>query len=728
MSAGTPGAVGVDLGTTYTCAAVADPGGTARVVQLTGTSQTIPSVVSITDQGVIAGEAAERRLISNPTDTAREFKRRLGDATPIVLAGEGYGAEVLTGHLLSEVLERVEQNEGGRPSVVGLAHPAAWGPFRLDLLRDAARHAGVDDAVLVPEPVAAAVANRGRVEPGSLVAVYDLGGGTFDAAVVRVGDGDSDVEVVGTPEGVERLGGIDFDQAVMAHVDNVLDGQVFGADRSDPDTRQALMRLRAECQAAKEHLSQDSDVDIAVALPGVTTSVRMTRAEFETAVQPRLADSLAVFDRVVASAGSGWDDIASILLVGGSSNVPLVAQLVGEHTGRPVVTATSPHLAIATGTAMVAASSVNSTAPVIAAPVAADAASTAATSGDTGAPVDPPSKSKLPLLVAGVVGLLAVVAAIVLLGGGGGDDTDDQALVETTVDGDTDEPPTTEPESTEPDATEPDTTEPDGEEGSPAPAAISVDSCTTVADDTLAVVATDAGAVVVGPTESRLVEGLGPADCGIDPAGGAVIELAAPGTPTHATSFGQLFAISTDRSGAIGNADDNRECDLISGSAAMTGGGVVFPIDDTGAVGRIRTQGGACEAGDAAVFEGLSATAIGVSSSDQIAVGGTTDAGVTVRVLNGADSGVDLTADDFDGALVSVDAIVRCGERWCVIDLSGESIHVIDASNAAAGSAPIAGTPLADATAIISATPSTDGPGLVAARLSDGSIAVVTLA
>src|SRR6056297_3313556 len=118
MQPGGPVAVGVDLGTTYTCAAVADGAGrSARVVQLTGTSQTIPSVVSMTDEGVVAGEAAERRLVSHPATTAREFKRRLGDATPIVLGSDTYGAEVLTGHLLADVLQRVERNEGGAPTV-----------------------------------------------------------------------------------------------------------------------------------------------------------------------------------------------------------------------------------------------------------------------------------------------------------------------------------------------------------------------------------------------------------------------------------------------------------------------------------------------------------------------------------------------------------------------------------------------------------------------------------
>ncbi len=367
-------ALGVDLGTTYTCAAIADDG-PPRVVQLTGTSQTIPSVVSKTDNGMLAGEAAERRLTTHPAATAREFKRRFGDPAPMVLDGQAFGADALTAELLGEVIRRVRTVEGEPPSIVALAHPASWGPFRLDLLRSAATQAGVTDVQLVSEPVAAAVANRDRMPDGSLVAVYDLGGGTFDAAVVRC---EGDWSVVGTPEGVERLGGIDFDQAILAHVDAALDGQVFMLDSSEPDARSALMQLRAECQAAKEHLSQDTDVEIPVSLPNLRTSVRLTRAEFESMVRPRLADSLSVLDRVVASAGASWDDIAGVLLVGGSSNIPAVGQLVGEHTGRPVISATNPHLAIALGTAAIAQHGIARTEPVSSLPPTSSDSSTSA--------------------------------------------------------------------------------------------------------------------------------------------------------------------------------------------------------------------------------------------------------------------------------------------------------------------------------------------------------------
>ena len=207
--------------------------------------------------------------------------------------------------------------------------------------------------------------------------------------MVRCSD---DWPVIGTPEGVERLGGIDFDQAILAHVDAALDGQVFALDTSDPETRSALMRLRAECQRAKEHLSQDTDVDIPVVLPNLQTSVRLTRSEFEAMVRPRLADSVNVLDRVVASAGVQWDDISAVLLVGGSSSIPAVGQLVGEHTGRPVIAATNPHLAIALGTAAIAQRDVRaiSATPTPAAPVAA----AAETAGPTGSPGSPGSPAK----------------------------------------------------------------------------------------------------------------------------------------------------------------------------------------------------------------------------------------------------------------------------------------------------------------------------------------------
>src|SRR5687768_6148148 len=183
MSEGRAGErLGVDLGTTWTAAAVHD-GRAVTPLQLGSSGAAMPSVVAIVDGKPVAGEAAVRAGQTSPTSVAREFKRRLGDTTPIIVAGTPYGAEALTGHLLAHVVA-----VAGGAALVTLTHPATWGEFKLDLLREAGRGAGLPGIELVPEPVAAAgpSARLGRLSTGDTVAVYDFGGGTFDVAVVRV--------------------------------------------------------------------------------------------------------------------------------------------------------------------------------------------------------------------------------------------------------------------------------------------------------------------------------------------------------------------------------------------------------------------------------------------------------------------------------------------------------------------------------------------------------------
>jgi actin-like ATPase involved in cell morphogenesis len=337
--------LGVDLGTTWTAAAVTADGRTTPV-GLGSAGPAMPSVVAIVDGKPVAGEAAVRAGATDPTAVAREFKRRLGDTTPIVLGGTPYGAETLTGHLLAHVVAAV-----GAATEVTLSHPATWGEYKLDLLREAGRVAGLSSVRLVPEPVAAAghYARLGRLKAGDTVAVYDFGGGTFDAAVVRLG-ADSP-ELLGRAEGLDRLGGVDLDQAVLAHVNATLDGALSSMNRDDPNVRRAALALRAECVAAKEALSADTDTTVTVSFPGLSTSVRLTRAEFESAVRPRLAETLGALDRAIASAGVAVGDLAGIVMVGGSSRIPVVAEQVAAHTGRPLLVDADPKLAVACGAA-----------------------------------------------------------------------------------------------------------------------------------------------------------------------------------------------------------------------------------------------------------------------------------------------------------------------------------------------------------------------------------------
>jgi molecular chaperone DnaK len=347
--------LGVDLGTTYTAAAVWRDGH-VEITGLGNRAPTIPSVVLLRDDGsMLVGEAAERRAAVEPHRVAREFKRRFGDPTPIVIGGTPYSADALTAKVLRWVVDKVTESQGGAPTGIAISYPANWGDYKTDLLRQAIARADLDRVAMVTEPEAAAIhyASQERVEQGSIVAVYDLGGGTFDAAVLRkTGAG---WEILGDPQGVERLGGVDFDEAVFQHVVTSLDGAVEQLDPDDATALAAVARLRFECVDAKEALSTDTEVTIPVLLPNIQTEVRLTRSELEQMVRPALEGSITALDRALRSANVKTADVSTVLLVGGSSRVPLVAELVGSELGRPVAIDAHPKYSVALGAAVIAA-------------------------------------------------------------------------------------------------------------------------------------------------------------------------------------------------------------------------------------------------------------------------------------------------------------------------------------------------------------------------------------
>jgi actin-like ATPase involved in cell morphogenesis len=351
--------LGIDLGTTFTAAAV-HRNGRVDISPLGNRAASIPSLVFLRDdQAILTGEAAERRGLAEPTRLAREFKRRVGDSVPIMLGQAPYSAERLMAALLKQVVAAVVTREGSAPQRVAVSYPANWGPFKIDLLRHALDLAALRSVTLVTEPVAAAMhyASTERVEPGSVVAVYDLGGGTFDAAVLKKTA--TGFATLGEPEGIERLGGIDFDEAVMAHVRTSLHGKLEELDGHDPAVRAAFGRLRQECVAAKEALSFDSDTSISVLLPNVQTDIRLTRTEFEPMIRAAIAETIDALRRAIERAGVGADDLTAVLLVGGSSQIPLVAELVSNALGRPVAVDTHPKHSIAMGAAIAASTAVD---------------------------------------------------------------------------------------------------------------------------------------------------------------------------------------------------------------------------------------------------------------------------------------------------------------------------------------------------------------------------------
>ncbi len=388
-----PYTLGIDLGTTFTAAAVAR-GGRVETVPLGNHAATIPSMVFLRDDNeMLIGDAAERRGVHEPHRLARAFKRRFGDTTPVMLDRSPYSAERLMAVILGQIGRDVTQRQGEAPAATAITHPANWGPYKLDLLRQAAQISGLGAATFVSEPVAAAVqyASGERVDVGDVIAVYDLGGGTFDAAVLRKTP--TGFELMGPPEGIERLGGIDFDEAVFTHVRDTLGDQLETLDSDDPTVRAALSRLRQECVAAKETLSSDSDATVSVMLPSVQTQVRMSRVEFEQMIRPTLRETVAATRRAISAAGLQPEQVRSILLAGGSSRIPLIRELVAADLGRPIVTDAHPKQAVAMGAARLAAMSFSPGAATAAAP----APSGPATGQRRPSPPSPPGRVPSPV-------------------------------------------------------------------------------------------------------------------------------------------------------------------------------------------------------------------------------------------------------------------------------------------------------------------------------------------
>ncbi|MFG1603634.1 Hsp70 family protein [Actinoplanes sp. NPDC049265] len=343
-------ALGVDLGTTHVAAAV-NVDGRVDVVQLGDRNPEMPALIHLAEDGrTTVGDSAARHGRTDPSRLAREVKRRIGDPVPILVGGTPFSAHALLGRLLEHVVETVTRQYDGPPARVVVTHPANWGPYKREQLDQVFAAAGLTGVVTRTEPEAAALHHAAgkRIAPGELIAVYDLGGGTFDATVLRrTTDGYS---MVGPSSGIEQLGGMDFDAAVFEHASRVL-----GPDLAQHDLHD-LAPLRRECVEAKEALSFDDEVRIPVALPRLHTRVRLTRAELEALITPALGDTVAAFGRAIRDAGVTADEISMVLLSGGSSRIPLVTQLLSAAYGRPIAPDPHPEHSIALGAALVAGS------------------------------------------------------------------------------------------------------------------------------------------------------------------------------------------------------------------------------------------------------------------------------------------------------------------------------------------------------------------------------------
>ena len=345
----------VDIGATRTAAAVAriHPDGTVSSTPfpLGRHTDSTPSAIFVGDGELLFGDAALRRGISQPERLVREFKRRIGDGTPILAGDRRFTPEQLFALLVSWVADAVAEREGERPSWLSVSIPATWGDHRAGLVAGALERAGWRGVHLISEPEAAArhyVAER-SLSAGATLLVYDLGGGTFDSALVRLGS-DGSVEIIGEAVGLEGLGGSDFDDAVLRHTADAA-GLSLRDLAADEDTRARLAALRREAIEAKEALSFDSETVIPVLLGDGRTTVRLTRSEFESMIETDIERTVDVVSNLLSSVEVLPEDVGAILLTGGSSRIPRIAQLLSERFDRPVAVDADPKAVISLGAA-----------------------------------------------------------------------------------------------------------------------------------------------------------------------------------------------------------------------------------------------------------------------------------------------------------------------------------------------------------------------------------------
>jgi len=367
--------IGIDLGTTNSLVAyVDDATGLPRVIPDGEGRKLLPSVVAFAPEGILVGEAARRQLVRRPHSTVYSVKRFMGrdyedvkdelryfpfairPADGIVKLDVG-GREVtppeVSAVVLKSLKERAEAHFKEPVEKAVVTVPAYFNDSQRQATRDAGRIAGLDVVRIVNEPTAAALAyGLHRLSEG-VIAVYDLGGGTFDISILRVKDGI--FEVLAT-NGNTHLGGDDFDRVIMLwllediqcrhHAEIVRSGLDLARDA------EAMQELRLAAEAAKIRLSTEERTRLTIPFAGFTYRTEITRADVERLIEPLVARTLEPCRRALADAGLRREQIDQVVLVGGSTRVPLVRRRVEELFGRTPHSHLDPDEVVALGAAV----------------------------------------------------------------------------------------------------------------------------------------------------------------------------------------------------------------------------------------------------------------------------------------------------------------------------------------------------------------------------------------
>ena len=351
-------AVGIDLGTTNSVVSTLE-GGEPEVIPNAEGARTTPSVVAFSKDGdVLVGSVAKRQAVTNVDRTISSVKRHMGTDWTTEIDGKKYTPQEISARILQKLKGDAESYLNDKVTDAVITVPAYFNDAERQATKEAGEIAGLNVLRIVNEPTAAALAyglDKGKED--ELILVFDLGGGTFDVSLLEVGkdeDGFSTIQVRAT-SGDNRLGGDDWDQRIV----NWLLEQVkskTGADLSKDKI--ALQRLQEAAEQAKKELSSASSTNISLQYLSVTPEgpihldEKLTRAKFEDLTSDLLARTKKPFQDVIAEAGIKVSDISEVVLVGGSTRMPAVAELVKELTGREPNKGVNPDEVVAMGAAL----------------------------------------------------------------------------------------------------------------------------------------------------------------------------------------------------------------------------------------------------------------------------------------------------------------------------------------------------------------------------------------
>ena len=344
--------IGIDLGTTNSVVAVME-GGKPTVIANAEGSRTTPSIVGFSKTGErLVGQLAKRQAILNPDKTVASIKRHMGEDYKVNIDGKDYTPQEISAMILRKLADDASNYLGEKVTSAVITVPAYFNDAQRQATKDAGKIAGLDVLRIVNEPTAAALAYGLDKDKSEKVLVFDLGGGTFDVSILEIGDG---VHEVLSTSGDTHLGGDDFDQKIMDWMCEEFK-KTEGIDLKND--KQAMQRVKEAAEKAKCELSSVMETNIN--LPFITADangpkhldLNLTRAKFEDLSRDLLNRCKTPVETALKDAGVSKSDINEVVLVGGSSRIPAVQQLVKEYTGKEPNQSVNPDEVVAVGAAV----------------------------------------------------------------------------------------------------------------------------------------------------------------------------------------------------------------------------------------------------------------------------------------------------------------------------------------------------------------------------------------